>query len=187
MSDSHPLIESGCLRKFAIHVLRGMTSIVNTNNADVEINQLTESDSLRIIKTIRKSDKYKQIAKIFQKHGGDCPTVSQYTFGAHVTVEHHAWEIIVFETLYPPVGMVYLIFSCFQDRETGLIAAIIDPEQSEIGDHNTVTVFEIDTERIKPTAITLDQRLTNPDSTHRESRSESPQIGYQIAIDWFVL
>jgi hypothetical protein len=187
MSDSHPILESGCLRKFAIHALRGMTSTVNTSDADIEINQLTESDSLRTLKIICNSDKYKRIEKIFQKHGGDCPTASQYTFGAHVTVEHHAWEIIVFEALYPPVGMVYLIFGCSRERETGSIAAIIDPEQSEIGDHTTVTAFEIDTERIKPIALTLDQRLTNPDGTHRESRSQSPQIGYQIAIDWFVL
>jgi hypothetical protein len=187
MSESHPIIESGCLRKFAIHVLREVTSTVNTDDADVEINRLTESDSLQIIKIIRKSDKYKRIAKIFQKHGGDCPTTSQYMFGAHVTVEHHVWEIIVFETVYPPIGVVYLIFGCSQDRETSSIAAIIDPKQSETGDHNTVTAFEIDTERVKPIALPLDQRLTNPDSTHRESRSQSPQIGYQIAIDWFVL
>ena len=187
MSEPHPIIESECLHNFVIHVLRGMTSTVNTSDVDIEINQLTESESLRTINTIRKSDKYRRIAKIFQKHGGDCPTASQYTFGAHVTVEQYVWEIIVFEVLYPPVGVVYLIFGCSRDRETGSIAAIIDPAQSEIGDRNTVTAFEIDTDWIKPITLTLDQQLTNPDGTHRVSRSQTPQVGYQIAIDWFVL
>jgi hypothetical protein len=180
MSESHPIIESGCLREFSIHVL-GTTA--NTDSTEIEINQLADSDIHRTIEIIHESNKYRRIEKILQKHDGDCAEGLEHTLGVRVTVGHHTWEIIVFEASYPPVGVVHLIFARSLDHESGSVAAVIDPEGNETGDPTTVTVFEIDAERIKPTDITLDQRLTHPCGT---SSSQSPSIGYLIAIDWFV-
>ena len=174
MNESHPIIESGFLREFSIHVLG------TTASPTIEINQLAESDIRRATEIIHKSNKYRRIAKILHKRDGDCLEVLEHTLGARVTVEHRTWDIVVFEASYPPVGVVYLIFGRSIDRESSSVAAVVDPEQSESNDATTVTVFEIDIERIKPTAITLDQRLTNPSSPY-----SSQSLGYLIAIDWF--
>lgn len=176
MNKSHPVIESGFLREFSIHVLGPTTS------ATIEINQLAGSNIHRAIDVISESDEYKQMAKILRKRDGDCLETVEHTLGARVTVAHRIWEIVVFEASYPPVGGVYLIFGRSINRESSSVAAVIDPKGSETGDATTVTAFEIDAERIDPTTITLDQQLTNPDSI---SCPQSSSLGYLIAIDWF--
>lgn len=176
MKKSHPIIESGFIREFSIHVLGASASTT------IESDQLAESDIHRVTEIIRESDKYRQIAKILRKHDGDRSGVLEPTFGTRVTVERCTWEIVVSEASYPPIGSVYLIFGRSIDRESSTVAAVMDPEGSETDDPTTVTVFEIDAERINPNVITLDQRLPNPKST---SNSHSPSLGYLIAIDWF--
>lgn len=176
MNESHPVIESGFLREFSIHVLG------TTARATIEINQLPKSGIHRTTETIYESSKYRRIAKILQKRDGDRLEKLEHTFGARVTVDHRTWEIVVFEASYPPVGGVYLIFGCSIDRESSSVAAIVDPEGSETDDPTTVTAFEIDAERIDPITLTLDQRLPNLNST---PSSQSPSLGYLIAIDWF--
>lgn len=176
MNKSHPIIESGFIREFSIHVLG--TSASTT----IEINQLAESGIHRAIEIIRNSKKYRRIENLLQKRDGDCSGIVEHTLGARVTVGHRIWEIVVFEAFYPPIGEVYLVFGRSIDHESSSIAAIFDPEQNETDNPSTLTVFEINTERIKPITITLDQQLTNPNCT---SSPQSSSLGYLIAIDWF--
>lgn len=187
VDGSHHLIDSGCIREFASRALGTPTSAASDGtDVAVEIHQIVGSDARQTIETIRKSSTYEQTASLLQKHGGDRPDASEYTLAVTVNIEHHTWELAVFETVYPPAGVVYLILGHSIDGDTGSIAAVIDPESSATEDLHTVTAFEIGTEQVAPTSLTLDKQLETPDNTNTDSSSRSSQIGYMIAIDWFV-
>jgi hypothetical protein len=187
--DPHSLIESGCIREFAFHVLRSPTGTDGTDrmDIDIEIHRLAESDARQAVETTQNLDQYERTVSLLQKHGGDRPNESQYTLAVNIVIGRYTWKLVVFKTTYPPVGIVYLIFGRSINRDTGSVAAVIDPESSETGDSDTVIAFKIGAKQVTPTPLTLDQQLTNFNNSVNNSRdSHSPRIGYQIAIDWFV-
>ncbi|MFC7191225.1 hypothetical protein [Halocatena marina] len=182
---SHALIESGCIREFAVHVLGAADETTDTESiTDIEITQLTASDAEQTIEAVQQLEKYKQTAALLEKYGGCQPSPAQYTIAAHVNSGRSAWEIVAFEAYYPKIGKTYPIFGRAVNRETSPVAALIDPSPSPVDGTNAATVFEITTERVSSTKIRLDHRISERENTDDYWPSE--EIGYQIAIDWFV-
>lgn len=181
--DTHPLVESGCIREFAAHVL-GSTNNGTDSEAETspEINQLAPPDARRAVERIQKLPEYERTAALVEKHGGGRPTASQQTLAVHVTTDR-AWEIIAFEVAYPTVEVAYPLFARSIDHDSSPVTAIIDPGPREM-DPNAITAFEITTERVIPTKLTLDKRI--PELENDTDEQASTQVGYQIAIDWFV-
>lgn len=182
--DAHPLIESGCVREFAAHVLGPPNNATDSESeTSPEINQLASSDARQAVERIQELPAYERTTALVEKHGGGRPTASQQTLAVHVTLDCAAWEIVAFEVAYPTVEVAYPLFARSIDHDTSPVTAIIDPGPRET-DPNAITAFEITTERVIPTKLALDKRI--PELENDTGEQSSTQVGYQIAIDWFV-
>lgn len=184
---SHPLIESGCVREFAVHVLgTAIDASDGESETEIHIDQLTPSDARRAVEIIQQLEEYEQTVALVEKHGGYRPTAAQYSLAAHVNTARTTWEIVAFYATYPKMEVVYPIFGRAVDRDTDPVAAIIDPGPNETGDLNTITAFEITTEQVVPTELSPNEPITELGNAYADGSSSSDLVGYQIAIDWFV-
>lgn len=180
---AHSLIESGCIREFAVHILGPASDAIDSESKTLpEINQLANSDARQAVERIQQLAEYERITALVEKHGGCRPTASQHTLATHVTVGCTEWEIVAFEVAYPTVEVAYPLFARSVDHDTSPVTAIIDPGPNKT-DPNAITAFEITPERVIPTKLTLDKQIT---AFEHDTDQSSTQVGYQIAIDWFV-
>lgn len=177
---SHALIESGCIREVAANVLYRPETTTPTERIDV---RQTVFDPPLPPEIVRQLPDYEQLAAVVGEHDSWRMTAPRCTLTAVVDVGQHTWELLVFEITYPQRRVMYSILGRRTDRAADSVTAIIDPRSNAI-EPTTAIIYEITTERIAPIPITLDAPL--PPSDQRSEQPSTTDIGYHVAIDWFV-
>lgn len=176
----HILIESGCIREFAVHVLHRPETETPIGNIDVHPTELDRPQTDDIVSQLRN---YDQLAAVLGTRDCCHLTSSRCTLAVAVDIGRYTWKLLAFEIAYPRTKMVYSVVGRRVDRSTDSVVTVIDPSPA-MKAPNTATIFEITTERVVPIPITLDKRL--PPSDPISERCSPTDVGYHVAIDWFV-
>lgn len=207
---SHVLIESGCLREFAVHVLDRS----ETSSREIDVRP-TAFEPRQPTEIVRQLPDYDQIAAVVGTHDASHLTapwctltalvkiaglrpaanqkskISGNVAGSHPAanqksetsgnVAKRAWELLAFEIVYPQRA-VYLIFGRRIDCSLNSVMAIVDP-RPDATEPDTAIIYDISTDRVDPFSVSLDTPLPPSD---RCSEQRSTDVGSHVAIDWFV-
>lgn len=190
---SHVLIESGCLREFAVHVLDRS----ETSSREIDVRP-TAFEPRQPTEIVRQLPDYDQIAAVVGTHDASHLTAPWCTLTALVkiaglrpaanqksetsgNVAKRAWELLAFEIVYPQRA-VYLIFGRRIDCSLNSVMAIVDP-RPDATEPDTAIIYDISTDRVDPFSVSLDTPLPPSD---RCSEQRSTDVGSHVAIDWFV-
>ncbi|UPM41885.1 hypothetical protein [Halocatena salina] len=176
---SHVLIESGCLRELAANVLDRSENAVS--NAAIDVRQ-TAFEPLQTTEIVRRLPDYEQLVAVIGKRGDCRLTVPQCTLTAVADVAKRTWELLAFEITYPHQNTVYSIFGRTIDRSSDSVVTIVDPQPNAM-QADTAVLYDITTDRLDPIQISLDTPLSPSD---RPSERRSTDVGYHVAIDWFL-
>lgn len=174
---SHNLIESGCLRELAAHILDRSET---TPSGEINIRQ-TAFEPLQPTEIVCQFPGYEQLAAVIGNNDGCRLTAPQCTLTAVADVARDTWELLAFEITYPQRSAVYSVLGRRTDRYLDSVVTIIDPRPNPTAP-DTAIVYDITTDRVEPIPISLDGPLLRD----RSSPQRSPDIGYHVAIDWFV-
>lgn len=175
----HVLVESGCIRELAAHILSRPET--GTHSEEIDVHQ-TAFGPRQTAEIIQQLPDYDQLAAVLGTRGGCRLSLSRCTLAVAVDAGRYAWELLAFEITYPRSRTVYPVVGRRIDRPSDSVVTVIDPRPNAMAP-NTAIVFEITTERIAPTPIVLDERLPSSDPSSARSATD---IGYRLAIDWFV-
>lgn len=178
--QSHILIESGCIRELAVHVLHCPETETPTEDIGVRRTELDRPQPDDIVSQLRD---YDQLAAVLGTRDSCHLTSSRCTLAVTVDIGRYTWKLLAFEIAYPRTKMVYSIVGRRVDRSTESVVTVIDPNPA-MKAPNTATIFEITTERVVPIPVTLDKRL--PSSEPKSDRCPPTDVGYHVAIDWFL-
>lgn len=175
----HILVESGCIRELAAHILyRPETG--TPEKIDVRQTAFNPRQAAEIVQQL---PDYDQLAAVLGERGGCRLSLSHCTLVVAVDVGRYTWELLAFEITYPHSRTVYPVVGRRIDRPSDSVVTVIDPRPNAMAP-NTAIVFEITTKRVAPLPIVLDERL--PPSDPSSERRSTTNIGYYLAIDWFV-
>ncbi|RRJ28326.1 hypothetical protein [Halocatena pleomorpha] len=176
---SHVLIESGCLREFAAHILNRSEDAVS--NAEIDVRQ-TAFEPLETAEIVQQLPNYDQLAAVVEARNGCRLTVPRCTLTAVVDVAERTWELLAFEIAYPQTSTVYSILGRRIDRAVDSVATIIDPTPNATR-ADTAVLYDITTDQLDPIPISLEAPLLPSD---RCSEQHTTDVGYHVAIDWFL-